>query len=117
MQSDVKAFFGTYQRACAEADTLLFNVGDANAIDTAHPRTRVGRLLDNALLLLHRDILPEMEPVIRIYESCARALAGEVEEADLIKRYSRKVPFSCTRIMMPPLTRTCDTGLCLRFPL
>src|SRR5262249_62303434 len=33
LQRDMKAFFGTYTKACAEADALLFKAGDAAAID------------------------------------------------------------------------------------
>jgi hypothetical protein len=29
LQRDRKAFFGTYNKACAEADDLLFRAGDA----------------------------------------------------------------------------------------
>jgi DNA phosphorothioation-associated putative methyltransferase len=93
-QRDAKAFFQTYQRACAEADALLFKVGRASEIDAACNRSMVGRLVDNALLL-GRDALQEAEPILRIYEGCARALAGEVEEADVIKlhRFSGKVTY------------------------
>lgn len=94
VQRDVKAFFGTYARACSEADALLFKVGNAREIDAACQRAKVGRLVENALLL-HRSALAELEPVLRIYEGCARALVGEVEGADVIKlhRHSGKVSY------------------------
>lgn len=91
---DATAFFGTYQKACSEADALLFKVGDAQAIDAACCRSKTGRLVDNALLV-HRSALDELEPILRIYEGCARALVGEVENADVIKlhRHSGKVSY------------------------
>ncbi len=93
-QRDVKAFFGTYERACQDADTLLFRIGDANAIDEACQRSQVGQLVENALLV-HRSALGQLEPVLRIYEGCARALLGDLEEADIVKlhRYSGKVSY------------------------
>ncbi len=39
LQRDMKAFFGTYTKACAEADALLFKAGDAAAIDEACKRS------------------------------------------------------------------------------
>ena len=97
-QRDAKAFFGTYARACSEADALLFKVGEPGAIDAACCRSPVGRLVENALLL-HRSALAEVEPLLRIYEGCARALVGEVEEADVIKlhRFSGKVSYLAYR--------------------
>jgi len=42
MQRDFRAFFGTYAKACKQADTLLFRAGDAAAIDEACQRSPVG---------------------------------------------------------------------------
>src|SRR6185369_12223672 len=33
LQRDLRAFFGTYAKACGQADELLFRAGDAAAID------------------------------------------------------------------------------------
>ena len=35
LQRDIRAFFGTYKRACQQADELLFQAGRAEAIDEA----------------------------------------------------------------------------------
>lgn len=93
-QFDVKAFFGTYERTCREADALLFAVGDAARIDSACQSSTVGRLVENALLV-HRSALGYLDPVLRIYEGCARALVGEVDAANVIKlhRFSGKVSY------------------------
>ncbi len=94
VQRDVKAFLGTYQRAREEAGSLLFSVGNAEAIDAACRRSRYGHLVENALLV-HRSVLGELEPILRVYEGCARVLLGEVEEAQVIKvhRFSGKVSY------------------------
>jgi DNA phosphorothioation-associated putative methyltransferase len=94
IQRDLKALFGTYERACKEADTLLFRAGDAAAVDEACQQARPGCLLDNALLV-RRDALEKLDPLLRIYEGCARALLGEIEEANVVKlhRFSGKVSY------------------------
>ena len=84
----MKAFFGTYTKACAEADDLLFQAGDAAAIDEACQRSPVGKLLPDDLYV-HRSALDSLEPLLRIYEGCGRAYLGEVEGANVIKIHRR----------------------------
>jgi DNA phosphorothioation-associated putative methyltransferase len=88
LQRDMKAFFGTYSRACAEADELLFKAGNAAAIDEACRRSPTGKLLPDDLYV-HRDALAYLEPVLRVYEGCGRAYLGEVEGANVIKIHRR----------------------------
>jgi DNA phosphorothioation-associated putative methyltransferase len=88
LQRDMKAFFGSYGKACAEADELLFRAGDESAIDEACQRSSVGKLLPDDLYI-HRSALDFLEPVLRIYEGCGRAYLGEVEGANLIKIHRR----------------------------
>lgn len=88
LQRDMKAFFGSYSRACAEADALLFKAGDASAIDEACKRSAVGKLLPDDLYV-HRSAVDSLEPLLRIYEGCGRAYLGEVEGANLIKIHRR----------------------------
>jgi len=94
IQRDVKAFLGSYSQACARADTLLFRAGDPAAIDAACQRAGIGKLVDNALIV-HRTALDQLPPLLRIYEGCARALVGDIDEANLIKlhRFSGKVSY------------------------
>ena len=84
----MRAFFGSYAKACAEADDLLFKAGDAAAIDAACGRSRIGKILPDDLYV-HRTALNALEPVLRIYEGCGRAYLGEVEEANVIKIHRR----------------------------
>jgi DNA phosphorothioation-associated putative methyltransferase len=92
LQRDIRAFFGSYTKACRQADDLLVRSGNAKAVDEACKRAAVGKLLPNALYV-HRDALDSLEPLLRVYEGCARAYLGEVEGANLIKlhRHSGKV--------------------------
>ena len=81
-------------KACRQADDLLFRAGNAEAVDEACRRSAVGKLLPNALYV-HRDALESLDPLLRVYEGCARAYLGEVEGANLIKlhRHSGKVSY------------------------
>jgi DNA phosphorothioation-associated putative methyltransferase len=88
LQRDVKAFFGSYTKASAEADELLFKAGDAVAIDEACKRSTVGKLLPDDLYV-HRSALDSLGPVLRIYEGCGRTYLGEVEGANIIKIHRR----------------------------
>lgn len=94
LQRDMRVFFGSYGKACAEADTLLFQAGDAAAVDAACRDCAVGKLLPDALYV-HRSALDELVPLLRVYEGCARAYLGEIEGANLIKlhRHSGKVSY------------------------
>ena len=90
----MRAFFGTYAKACRQADELLFQAGDAQAIDDACKRSVVGKLLPDDLYV-HRSALDALEPILRIYEGCGRAYLGEVEGANVIKihRSSSKLSY------------------------
>jgi len=94
LQRDMRVFFGGYAKACAEADALLFQAGDANAIDAACRNSAVGKLLPDSLYV-HRSALDDLMPLLRVYEGCARAYIGEIEGANLIKlhRHSGKVSY------------------------
>ncbi len=111
IQRDIKAFLGSYRSVCARADVLLFRAGDPTAIDTACQRAEVGKLVDNALII-HRDGLDHLSPLLRIYEGCARALVGDIDEATLIKlhRFSGKVSY----LAYPGFEKVAHPALCLR---
>lgn len=94
LQLDIKAFFGAYTKACAQADELLFQAGKADLIDAACKRSPIGKLLPDALYV-HRESLDHLDPVLRVYEGCGRAYLGDIEGANVIKihRYSGKVSY------------------------
>ena len=94
LQRDLRAFFGSYAQAGRRADEPLFQAGDADAVDAACRRSAVGKLLPNALYV-HRSALDGLEPVLRVYEGCARAYLGAVEGANLVKlhRFSGKISY------------------------
>lgn len=94
INNDVRAFFGSYKSACAEADDLLYRAGNPEEIDSACIRSKIGRLCPSSLWI-HKSIREQLSPLLRIYEGCARAYIGDVEDADLIKihRFSGKVSY------------------------
>ncbi len=87
-------FLGSYSAACRQADDLLFRAGSAEAVDGACRQSTVGKLLPNALYV-HRSALESLDPLLRVYEGCARAYLGTLDGANLIKlhRQSGKVSY------------------------
>ncbi len=103
-QRDIKAFFGSYKTSCEVADALLFQAGDASMIDQACCESEIGRLTSNALWL-HRDAIPLLSPILRIYEGCARAYVGSMDDMNIVKlhRFSGKVSYlSCPEFEQDP---------------
>lgn len=110
-QRDVRAFFGSYKSACAEADQLMFRAGDPAEIDAACQRSAIGRLCPSSLWI-HESVRDHLEPLLRIYEGCARAYIGSVEDANLIKlhRFSGKVSYlACPDFDTDPHPITTET--------
>jgi DNA phosphorothioation-associated putative methyltransferase len=94
LERDIRAFFGNYSKACRLADDLLFQAGKPEAVDEACQRSTVSKLLPTARYD-HRSALEALDPLLRVYEGCARAYLGEVDGANLIKlhRESGKVSY------------------------
>ena len=73
---------------------MAFNWDEARPGFSLSLPSTIGKLLPNALYV-HRDALDSLDPLLRVYEGCARAYLGEVEGANLIKlhRHSGKVSY------------------------
>jgi DNA phosphorothioation-associated putative methyltransferase len=84
VQIDVRTFFGSYKEACSAADDLLFGVGDQAAIDRACHSAVIGKLTPEALYV-HTSALPRLSALLRVYEGCARAIAGAVDGTTVVK--------------------------------
>jgi DNA phosphorothioation-associated putative methyltransferase len=94
LQRDIRAFFGSYTKACRQADDLLFRAGNAKAIDEACRQSAIGKLLPNALYV-HRSALESLDPLLRAYKVCARSYLGETDGANLIKLHRHSGKVSC----------------------
>jgi hypothetical protein len=77
LRADMRAFFGTYAKACRQADDLLFRAGDASAIDEACRSSPVGKLLPDDLYV-HKCAVEELEPLLRVYEGVAGRTWGRL---------------------------------------
>ncbi len=89
LRLDIRAFFGSYKAGCAAADALLFSAGDQDAVDRACRQAPVGKLLPDALYV-HHTAVAQLPPVLRVYEGCARQLAGAVDGLTLVKLSRRR---------------------------
>jgi hypothetical protein len=58
----VKAFFGTYTRACEAADNLLFSVGKMKTVDATCRAAPYGKLTPEALYI-HSSGLPNLPAI------------------------------------------------------
>lgn len=84
IQQDLKAFFGTYTRACETADALLFSLGQPGVIAAACRASRTGKFVGNALYV-HVSALDALDTILRLYEGCASRAFGRLDEATIVK--------------------------------
>lgn len=84
LRNDARAFFGSYRAACSAADDLLFKTGNRSFLEESMHGATVGKLTP-AALYIHREYLDTLPPALRVYEGCARTLAGEVSEGNVVK--------------------------------
>lgn len=84
LQLDIRSFFGNYRKACESADDLLFSAGRIDVVNKSCQASPVGKRLQDALYV-HSSALSRLPSVLRVYEGCARAYVGTVENANVIK--------------------------------
>jgi DNA phosphorothioation-associated putative methyltransferase len=89
IKADIKAFFGSYEEACEVADRMLFKIGEPGYIKTICQKSKLGKLLPNALYV-HTSTLNEIDPHLRLYEGCASRNIGGTQEANIIKFHTDK---------------------------
>ncbi len=94
LKADVKAFFGDYRKALAEATESLYFIGDPDVIQEECEATPLG-WQDEQALYVHRDLAAQLSVILRIYVGCAETLYGDLREVDLLKIHKRsgKVTF------------------------
>ena len=93
-QKDIKTFLGSYKQGLEEAKALLFSIADADKIEKACSQAAAGSQ-DHQDFYCHRDVLPDLAPLLRVYVGCAAELLGDTGEVDIIKIHMRtgKVTF------------------------
>jgi hypothetical protein len=88
LQRDIKAFFGDYGAAQAEARELLFGISDTQAIADAcrtGAEHGLGWLEPGESLQLHTSLIEQLPPLLRVIIGCAAVLYGDPRGADLVK--------------------------------
>lgn len=89
LRNDIRAFCGTYTRACKEADQLLFSAGHSSRVNEACRQAEFGKLTHEAFYF-HKSGLERMPAVLRVLEACARVMVGEVAGINLIKLHRNR---------------------------
>ena len=91
LQRDVRAFFGSHQDAVAAGGELLFAIADVAQLtaDAAHAFDRGVGWLEAGDLLVHRDHLQAVSPLLRTYVGVGQRLAGSLDEAQIFKIHLR----------------------------
>jgi DNA phosphorothioation-associated putative methyltransferase len=94
IKHDIRSFFGDLPTAHAKARDILFAAGDPGEIELACEGLNIG-WQDADALIIHRCLLGELPPLLRIYVHCAAHRYGDPAQADLIKihKHSGKVTF------------------------
>lgn len=93
VQEDIKALFNTYKQACEKADQMLFSLGESGLVAAKCRTSKVGKRLPSALYV-HVSALESLDPMLRLYESCASRVIGRMEEATLIKFHTDRPKIS-----------------------
>lgn len=116
IRRDIRALFGSYEKAILLANTLLHRVGRLADVDKSCSSSEVGKLTPNALYI-HRSALPLLSPTLRVLEGCARLLTGELPSANVIKLHRTRKAVSYLAYPTfdqeahPPLTRATRVDL------
>ncbi|HBA66718.1 MAG TPA: peptidase M15 [Methylococcaceae bacterium] len=100
LQRDIKAFFGDYKNAVACAQSVLFQISDAESIETTCRQATeqgLGYLDDEHALYLHTSLVDRLPALLRIYIGCATVLYGDIDQTNLIKIHSQSGKLSLMR--------------------
>ncbi|GAA4493794.1 DNA phosphorothioation-associated putative methyltransferase [Pseudaeromonas paramecii] len=93
LKRDIKAFFGDYPSAMAHARELLFAIASPEQIEdachSAHEQLPASLYYPGHSLLLHKQYLSQLPPLLRVYVGAACQLYGELDEIEVIKVHSQ----------------------------
>ena len=93
MQDDVRVHFGSYRKATAQADELLYSLGEPGVLRRAASHAALGKKLPDDLYV-HVEAVASLPLILRLFEGCARRYLGGVEGADLVKLHLRRPKIS-----------------------
>ena len=78
VRQDVKAFWGSYATAIAEADRFLFSLGQPEAVRASAMSTRVGKILPEDLYV-HRSAVEELPTLLQVIVFAATRVVGALD--------------------------------------
>ena len=93
LQRDVRVLWGSYTRAQEAAMSLLFSIADEECVVAACETAAeggLGHFSQRETLQLHSSLVGRLAPILRVLVGCVSRLAGEPEEADVIRIHARK---------------------------
>lgn len=89
LKRDIKAFFGTGSEAMAKATEALFSVGNPHLIEQsaseAYKVLQTGEFNPGHSWTIHKDVLTDLPPTLRIYIGCGTQLYGDLSNIQLVK--------------------------------
>lgn len=89
LKRDIKAFFGSVKLAIECATEMLFSVGDSELIERkakeSYAQMNTGEFIEGHSWILHKDLIPQLPPELRIYIGCAIQLYGDLSAIQLVK--------------------------------
>ena len=97
LQEDLSTFFGSYGKAQEAGLELLMSLRDGDSLWEAACVLPFGwRDPAEKHFVIHRSLLDQLPPRLRVFIECGAVLYGDPHEADLIKLHlaSRKVTFA-----------------------
>ncbi len=84
VKNDIKGLFGSYKKACALADVMLYSMGNRDVIADCCFKSEIGQKRSKSLWV-HLSVLEQLDPLLRLYEGCANRTIGRLEGATLVK--------------------------------
>ena len=93
IQADIRSLWHSYAQALAEGTGFLFSLGSPEAIGRECKAATIGKKLPEDLYV-HRSIVDQLPPLLRLLTFAARRVVGDVEH-DLVKlsTHGRSVSF------------------------
>ena len=116
LQRDVRGHFGSFKKADAKAEQLLFSIGRPGVLSAAARSAEVGKRLPDAIYV-HCSAVEQLPPALRVLEGCARRYVGGIEDADVVKLSLKRAQVSYLSYPTfdtdphPPLTRSVNVDM------
>jgi DNA phosphorothioation-associated putative methyltransferase len=88
LQTDIRTFLGGYKNAMDESRDMLFSIGNPDVITELCTKTNFG-FFDHKAMYIHKSLINDLHPILRIYVGCAGILYGDLENADIIKIHKK----------------------------